>query len=171
MIIALFPGSFKPPHSGHLQVIKSLPKNTNIIYIIISQKPRSIPNYGEITAKTSYDIWKLYISTLPINLQNKIKIIIANQPSPILFGYVLVKNKIKPTDTLLLLKSQKDEKNKRFSMFDNLDCKKNIIVIPTFKKFNSTSIRELISLKKWKQIEEYIPKKVQSQTIDILKNL
>ena len=44
--IAIFPGSFKPPHIGHLRVIKELLKNKNIkkIFIIISKKARTIDN-------------------------------------------------------------------------------------------------------------------------------
>ena len=44
--IAIFPGSFKPPHIGHFQVVKKLLENKNIIhiYIVISSKYRTIDN-------------------------------------------------------------------------------------------------------------------------------
>jgi len=42
MKIALFPGSFKPPHSGHLKVVETIMKkyNPDKFYIIISKRPR-----------------------------------------------------------------------------------------------------------------------------------
>ena len=44
--IAIFPGSFKPPHIGHLSVVKKLLDNPKIehIYIVISSKYRTIDN-------------------------------------------------------------------------------------------------------------------------------
>lgn len=42
MRIVLFPGSFKPPHSGHLKVVETMMKKhkPDIFYLIISKKPR-----------------------------------------------------------------------------------------------------------------------------------
>ena len=42
--IAFFPGSFKPPHEGHFDIVKKLLKNQDKIYIIISSKTRYYPN-------------------------------------------------------------------------------------------------------------------------------
>ena len=44
--IAIFPGSFKPPHIGHLSVVKKILDNPKIehIYIVISSKYRTIDN-------------------------------------------------------------------------------------------------------------------------------
>ena len=44
MNITIIPGSYKPPHKGHLSLIEKLIKknNSSKIIIIISKKPRSL---------------------------------------------------------------------------------------------------------------------------------
>lgn len=216
MKIALFPGSFKPPHSGHLKVIETIMKTykPDKLYIIISNKPRLIVNPYErklsqftsaelknlqtkynlqsnkknviekaatngiipaVNAEITYKFWEIYLKTLPKIMQEKIKVSIANQPSPILYAFVIVKNIVKPTDTLLLLKAEKDAGNKRFSMFDGLNCKKKEVLIPSFKDFNSWQMRKVIGLKKWKEVENFFPdmlkKNEKKELIILLKNI
>ncbi len=39
--VLFFPGSFKPPHAGHLQMVKhAVKKKIQEIWILISNKPR-----------------------------------------------------------------------------------------------------------------------------------
>ena len=105
----------------------------------------------------------------------KIKVSISNQPSPILYSFVIVKDVVKPTDELLLLKAEKDAENKRFSMFDNLKVKKQEILIPTFKDFNSWEMRKAIAGKKWKEVEEFMPEKLdekeRKKLLELLKSI
>jgi len=201
MKIALFPGSFKPPHSGHLKVVETIMKkyNPDKFYIIISKRPRllvvpyelKLAQFSEkemeniakkyklknaskkgleiaaeegkipaISPEITKEFWKSYLETLPPKMKEKIKVSISNQPSPILYSFVIVKDVVKPTDELLLLKAEKDASNKRFSMFDNLNVKKQEILIPTFKDFNSWEMRKAISNKNWKEVEEFFPQKL-----------
>lgn len=214
MKIALFPGSFKPPHSGHLKVIETIMKKhkPDKMYIIISNKPRLIVSPYErklsqfnseelknlqkkydlssnsknviekaategiipaVNAETTYKFWEIYLTTLPKTMRDKIKVSVANQPSPILYAFVIVKNIVKPSDTLLLLKAEKDRGNKRFSMFDGLKCKKEEILIPSFRDFNSWQMRSAIGKKKWKDVEKFFPdkldKKQRGELIKLLK--
>ena len=207
MKIALFPGSFKPPHSGHLKVVESIMKKykPDKLYLIISNKPRLLEppfsrklsaftkgemeeiakKYGlhlpdsrlksgieqaaekgripAVNAETTYKFWQVYLQLLPDAIREKIKVSIANQPSPVLYSFVIVKNIVKPQDELLLIKAKKDEANSRFSMFDNLDCKKEEILIPTFKDFNSWQMREAMAEGKWKIVEDFFPKKLDTK--------
>jgi len=58
-IIALYPGKFKPPHRGHLNVLNQLSSNPNIKKVIVLISPKT---HGGITAIQSKDIWeKLYL--------------------------------------------------------------------------------------------------------------
>lgn len=203
MKIVFFPGSFKPPHKGHLRVVKSILKNEkpDKIYIIISNKSRlleepfqkklnqfskneldkllikynlhtkkEIQNAANnnlipsITPNISYKFWKEYINN------NKVKIIISSQPSPIIFSFILAKTMLKPNDELILVKSEKDELNSRFSIFDKLDIKRREILIPTFNELNSWQMRKAIFNKDWKGLEKFIPKK-NHNLIKILKKI
>jgi len=203
MKVAIFPGSFKPPHSGHLKVIETSMKKykPDKFYIIISNKPRllivpyelKLAQFSEkeleniakkyklkeptkkaieeaakegkipaINAQETLTFWKTYLETLPKEMQEKIKVTISNQPSPIMFAFLIAKN-LKKDDELLLLKAEKDEGNRRFSMFENLDVKREEILIPTFKDFNSWQMRKAIADKKWKEVEEFFPEKLKKE--------
>ena len=53
--IALFPGAFKPPHKGHVDIVKKLLKVADQVVVLISPKTRE-----GITADESVAVWNLY---------------------------------------------------------------------------------------------------------------
>jgi len=53
--IAVFPGSFKPPHRGHLEVVKAISQNADKTLVIVSrptQNQRTLPLSGKIIGST-----------------------------------------------------------------------------------------------------------------------
>lgn len=53
--IAVFPGSFKPPHRGHLEVIKAISQNADKTLVIVSRpmkSSRTLPLSGKIIGST-----------------------------------------------------------------------------------------------------------------------
>lgn len=75
--VAYFPGSFKPPHKGHFNAVKSLaarPFVTQVV-VIISQKEKD-----GVSASMSKDIWNIYLKAQP---NPKIKVKIASSESPV----------------------------------------------------------------------------------------
>ena len=53
--IAVFPGSFKPPHRGHLEVVKVISQNVDKTLVIVSrptQKQRTLPLSGKVIGST-----------------------------------------------------------------------------------------------------------------------
>ena len=53
--IAVFPGSFKPPHRGHLEVVKTISQNADKTLVIVSrptQKQRTLPLSGKVIGST-----------------------------------------------------------------------------------------------------------------------
>ncbi len=53
--IALFPGAFKPPHKGHVDVVQKLLKGSDQVVILVSPKTRE-----GITTDESVAVWNLY---------------------------------------------------------------------------------------------------------------
>lgn len=216
--IAIFPGSFKPPHIGHLSVVKKLLDNPKIehIYIVISSKYRTIDNnlnnlnkkkikelkencskyikniekknkqdiidelkeliekkkIGVITQDESYKIWKLYISTLSKKKQEKITIIKSLAKSPVQNGRIISLGKTiaKEGKKILFIKSEKNKIDKRFSFYEFTIGKNNIeyLILPHFKKLNSTNMRDCIYENDKKCLQKFIPKKVVQNVTKLL---
>ena len=80
--VALYPGAFKPPHKGHIEVIKQLLDKADKVIVLISNpmgKTRSMPLSGKvISAEDSAEIWKKYIKGL-----SKVEIQVSPDPSPV----------------------------------------------------------------------------------------
>ena len=53
--IALFPGAFKPPHKGHVDVVKKLLDKADQVVILVSPKMRD-----GVSAEESVAVWNLY---------------------------------------------------------------------------------------------------------------
>ena len=62
-IVAIVPGSYKPPHKGHLDMIKQYSKRADEVYVLISdpKKPRTTSTGKVITAKMSKKLFDLYL--------------------------------------------------------------------------------------------------------------
>ena len=81
--IAIFPGSFKPPHAGHLNAIKELTSLANKVIVVVSDPKRDINKrfisegdeiMTEIPASVSKQIFDEYLKYFPcINLDKKLK--------------------------------------------------------------------------------------------------
>jgi len=53
--VALFPGAFKPPHKGHVDVVNKLLKGSDQVVVLVSPKTRE-----GITSDESVAVWNLY---------------------------------------------------------------------------------------------------------------
>ena len=80
LTIALFPGSFKPPHKGHVLAASALAENADVIYILVSAPQlsgRALKSGGAITAEQAIQCWNAFIDKSP--LKNKAKIMVGPQ--------------------------------------------------------------------------------------------
>ena len=91
--IAVVPGAFKPPHKGHLAMVREYAEVSDKVIVVISKPTkggRRLPNGREVTADDSLQIWQLLASELP---DDKVEIIISpNHASPINAAYEYVGN-------------------------------------------------------------------------------
>ena len=71
MNINIIPGSFKPPHKGHLSLVENIIKRNSIndmIVIIISKKPRCLDkSFLYVEQKSKLELQNALIKYLPLN--------------------------------------------------------------------------------------------------------
>jgi hypothetical protein len=166
--ITIYIGSFKPPHKGHLFLVKKMLKMTKaekkgdypgIVYIFISNKERE--PCGKITGVVSKEIWKEYIKTLPVKDQARVKLILSSLPSPTQTAYGFVNKLAKKGDIFYLIKSAKNADNTRFASLLNMK-KKGIdmyeMVLPGYENLNASDMRNALYNDDKKEFSKYIPK-------------
>lgn len=102
--IALFPGSFKPPHAGHMAVVQALANHYDQVVVIVSAPVEKVRS--NITAQDSADIFNLYIKELGVS---NAKAVASNAPSPIRAAYEIIeKEQFAPNTTVVVATSTKD---------------------------------------------------------------
>jgi cytidyltransferase-like protein len=141
--IALFPGAFKPPHKGHLEVAQQLLNKADQVVILISPKTRD-----GVTADESAQIWDLYKNIINGSVEVKI-----SEESPIREVYNVVKDN---PDTNFILAAGKGE----------VDRFKSALQFPNVKIFdagiagegvNATGLRAALAGKNPTEVEKFIP--------------
>ena len=163
----IFPGSFKPPHKGHIKILINIIKKQKDddfkIIIIISKKARKLNNKEDriITANQSLKIFKKYINELnkKYDLKKNITVTISKKTSPLLNIYPILRKLNKKSNKVFLVKSKKDKNNKRFQMFDRIKAIK-ILPMNNVKDIHSTNFRKYINKKNLLKINKYILDKI-----------
>jgi hypothetical protein len=116
--VAVVPGSFKPPHVGHLEMVKKYADLADVVVILISPLPRKLPTGEDITFEMSKKIWQLYIDDA--NLSEKVKILKSPNNSPVSAVYMFVANEgndpemAQPGDSVIFGVSDKGTDKGRF---------------------------------------------------------
>ncbi len=86
--VAVVPGAFKPPHKGHLDMVRKYADIADEVIVLISRPTKSgrrLPNGREITADDSLKIWNKLAAGLP-----NVKIDVSPHASPINAAYDFV---------------------------------------------------------------------------------
>ncbi len=113
--IAVVPGAFKPPHKGHLDMVRKYADESDEVVVIISKptkQGRYLPDGREITSEDSLNIWNLLVRDL-----SNVEITTSEtHASPInaAYEYVGEDGPINIGDTVILGASTKDDDWKRW---------------------------------------------------------
>ncbi len=105
--IAIFPGSFKPPHKGHLSVIENIAASPNVdeIKVLISAPSKRVRS-PKITPEKAKAVFEKYINAS--NISKPISIEVSSHPSPIGAAYEYIGKLAGPNENIYLLTSKAD---------------------------------------------------------------
>jgi len=113
--VAVVPGAFKPPHKGHLDMVRKYADMADEVVVIISKptkQGRYLPDGTEITSEDSLKIWQ----TLAAGLSNVRIEASKDHASPVTAAYDFIGDKgpLNIGDTVILGASTKDDDWKRW---------------------------------------------------------
>lgn len=168
--IALFPGGFKPFHSGHFNLVMSVPANKVIIFVSPKDK------YG-LTYNNAVSIIRLYKNVFPafskkIEISNYSK----KYPSPVTAMYELLRSGKLKGKTLILAKSHKNADDTRFKLFHKYADEGQVTVklynydadMESNDYIGSKKIMELVGKDKIESALKYFPKELVNKKRDKL---
>lgn len=166
--IAVVPGAFKPPHKGHMAMIKSYAKVADKVVIMIAPLARDLPNGQPVTFDISKKIWDLYLDAEGLSE----KVVIINSPfsSPITAAYEFIGNKdnnpefAQPGQTIILGVSTKGGDEKRFakdiSKYTRWGVKVLVKPMASLGEISATDMRKAISEENKENLVKFLPDSV-----------
>ena len=114
-VVVLVPGSFKPPHKGHFEMVRSYSESwpQGQVHVLISapsaRSERRTKDGRIITPDAALQIFELYVRPL-----NNVTVSVSEHPSPVTAAYESLKT-LEPGTTVVLGASKKDNDWKRWS--------------------------------------------------------
>lgn len=176
-IIVFVPGSFKPPHKGHYEMVKKYSDQypqAQIRVLISAPSPKSIRRTKDgkiITPAVAEQIFELYVSNL-----NNVEVIVSDYPSPVTSVYESFKD-LEPGTTVVLGASKKDNDWKRWlgagdwaaknglelDVLNPEDTAVDVTVKPDGTPYSASNIRD--NFDDFEQIKGDIPEHVSPESI------
>ncbi len=117
-VVAVIPGKFKPPHRGHLNMVKHYAELADVVKVFVSPLSREAGDEIEIDAEDSIAIWKIYLRDAGLN---NVEVMRSPKNSPVGASYDFVANKdnnpnfAQPGDRVILGASTKGGDEQRFA--------------------------------------------------------
>ena len=141
--IALFPGAFKPPHKGHVDVVEKLLQAADQVVVLVSPQTRE-----GVTADESIAVWDLYKN----KFNGSVEIKVSADSSPVKEVYDVVKNN---PDTNFIVAFGKGE----MSRFTSIEKYPNVKVFDAgaVEGVNATNLRMALAQKNEEDIAKYLP--------------
>ena len=166
--IALIPGGYKPPTSGHFYLVNEIAKRGEIneVIVLIGHKVRD-----GITAEQSLAVWEIYKNHLPPN----VTIRIAEANSPILDIHKIIGDN--PQNfyfPVVGVRSEADQNDiKRFDSLSKKYTNFKTIVLPGNPDISGTKARQALLAGEYEAFKHYLPDVLndaeKQQVVDTLK--
>lgn len=141
--IALFPGAFKPPHKGHVDVVKKLLDKADQVVVLVSPKMRD-----GVSAEESVAVWNLYKKLF----DGPVEVRISANDSPVGEVYDVVKNNL---DTDFIVAYGKGEESRYARMADQPNA--TVFDGGTIEGANATNLRMALASNNTEEIAKYLP--------------
>lgn len=113
--IAIVPGAFKPPHLGHLDMVRQYAQQADEVIVLISSPLKASRGVGgkTISARDSQQIWEMLLADQGLS---NVRVEISPKPSPITatYEYIDKDGPLEPGIRLVLGASQKGGDFKRW---------------------------------------------------------
>jgi len=112
--IAVFPGAFKPPHRGHMNVVEALLQNgVDQVVVLVSRLDRKTPAGRPVNRSVSERIWQIYIDSK--GLGDRVSIGESPFNAPVKAAYEVLKGTVpdlipQPGDLIIPAASDKPDK-------------------------------------------------------------
>jgi len=113
--VAIIPGAFKPPHLGHLDMVRQYAEQADEVIVLISSPLRaSRVILGQpISTRKSMEIWEMLLDDAGIS---DVKLEVSPKPSPVAatYDYIDENSPLEPGTKIILGASQKGGDFKRW---------------------------------------------------------
>lgn len=105
--IALFPGSFKPPHKGHMAIVEQLSNMPSVDKVVVLISDPKVVTRSDLTASEAKQIFEIYSNSA--NFGSDVDFVVSPIPSPVGAAYnFLEKEWLIPNSKILLATSTAD---------------------------------------------------------------
>jgi cytidyltransferase-like protein len=180
--IAVVPGAFKPPHKGHLDMVRKYANMADEVVVIISKptkQGRYLPGGREITSEDSLKIWKVLAGDMP-NVRIEAS---KDHASPVTAAYDFIgeEGPLNVGDEVILGCSEKDCDWQRWTeaekyVKDGVDLvpPRGSAVVPTTRDsgepYSATDFRNALGdvVKNRREIAEFVGEENVDAVLDIL---
>jgi cytidyltransferase-like protein len=166
--IALFPGSFKPPHVGHLNAIKELSNLASKIIVIISDpkkdiNKRFITENDEMLTEINPIISKRMIEDYAkaANLDSRLEVEISN--NPVKKAKEIITSDPEQSKMFVVGSGPDDRQRSAISYLGRQHSNVKPYIIKTNNNIHSTGFRNDLAKKDCKKIVKYLPDEIEDK--------
>jgi len=171
--IALVPGGFKPPHRGHLDMVKKVAGADRVLILMGSggKSPRTIGD-TVIDYNTAASIWSMLLADAGIDNYDFIEV--PEGGTPIRKAFEILEHMTLPGQTVYMLTSEKDTGRfgQRLQNYAPEEVNVEAVEVPTTRsktgeQLSARFLRDYIANNNFEEFLDYIPKESEHRAEEI----